>query len=269
MKQFDHFRRLLATAVGFAVFGVAGLIVGLLIFPVMFVFIRDRHARQIAARKLIGHGFGAFFSMIKVLGVLSYEIEGAENIESGQNQLIVANHPTLIDVVILVSLFPQADCVIKEAVTRNPFMRSTVAAANYISSAEPDCLLASCVQSLEAGGSLLLFPEGTRTARGQPLDFKLGAATVAARANVDILPIAIACSPVFLTKNLPWHHVPAEKPHFTIRVLEPVPLSKLVPDGLSERDARHEINEAMLDLLRRETTALERLHSEQEVRSPI
>jgi 1-acyl-sn-glycerol-3-phosphate acyltransferase len=269
MKQLDHFRRLSGTVVSFTVFGVAGLIVGLLIFPVMFVFVRDRRYRQITARKIIGRGFGAFFSMMKVFGVLSYDIEGAENIESGQNQLIVANHPTLIDVVILVSLFPQADCVIKEAVTRNPFMRSTVAAANYISNAEPDGLLTSCVQSLGAGGSLLLFPEGTRTASGQPLDFKLGAATVAARANVDILPIAIACSPVFLTKNLPWHYVPVEKPHFTIRVLEPVPLSKLVSDGLSERNARHEINRALLDLLRRETTALERLHSDQEVRSPI
>ena len=269
MKQLDYIRRLSGTAVGFAVFGLAGLIVGLLVFPVMFVFIRDRLARQIAARKLIGKSFGAFFSMLKVFGILSYDIEGAEHIESGQNQLIVANHPTLIDVVILVSLFPQADCVIKEAVTKNPFMRSTVAAANYISNAEPNSLLESCVQSLETGGSLLLFPEGTRTARGQPLDFKLGAATVAARASVDILPIAIACSPVFLTKNLPWHYVPAEKPHFTIRILEAVPVSELVPKGLNERQARHEINRALLDLLRSETTALEQLHPDNGLHSPV
>jgi 1-acyl-sn-glycerol-3-phosphate acyltransferase len=263
MKQLDHLRRLLGTTVSFAVFGVAGLLVGLLIFPVMFIFVRDRRARQRAARKLIGSGFGAFISMLKVFGVLSYEIEGANHIDSGQNQLIVANHPTLIDVVILVSLFPQADCVIKEAVTRNPFMRSTVAAANYISNGEPDELLRSCVESLDAGGSLLLFPEGTRTARGEAPDLKLGAATVAARAGVDILPIAIACSPVFLTKNLPWHHVPAEKPHFKIRVLAPVPLSELVSENLNERKSRHKINDALLELLLRETTALERLHSEQ------
>ena len=258
MRRFEHFRRLIGTVVGFAVFGVAGLIVGLVIFPLMFVFKRDTRTRQIAARKLIGKGFGAFIWLTKVLGVLSYKIEGMENIKSDGNQLIIANHPTLLDVVFLVSLFSQADCVIKTAVTKNLFMRSTVAAANYISNADPDELLMSCVTSLKSGNSLLLFPEGTRTAQGQPLDFKLGAATVAARTNVDILPIAIVCSPISLTKKLPWHYIPPERPNYTFKIMPPTPVTNIVLGDEDERHTRHKLNDSMLDLLFHEISAIER-----------
>jgi len=179
MKQFNLAWRLFGTGFSFAVFGLAGLIMGLLLFPMMFVFVRDAGARQVAARNLISNAFSAFIWLMKSLGVLSYRIQGAENICSNRNQLIIANHPTLIDVVFLVSMFPQADCVIKVAVKQNLFMRSTVTAANYISNSEPQELMESCIRSIKSGGSLILFPEGTRSVRGQPLDLQLGAAEVA------------------------------------------------------------------------------------------
>jgi 1-acyl-sn-glycerol-3-phosphate acyltransferase len=176
---------------------------------------------------------------------MSYEIVGRENMERGRNHLIVANHPTLIDVVFLVSMFPDSDCVIKEAVTRNPFMRSTVMAANYISNNACDDLLDSCVARLKKGSSLLLFPEGTRTVPGQPIEFKPGAATVAVRTSARVLPIAISCSPLFLTKGEPWYTVPATRPHFVIRIMPAVSLEDLVPDQLGQRHVRHAMNDAL------------------------
>ena len=252
MKRLDRAWRLFATALSFTIFGLAGLIIGFVLFPLMILFMRDARARHIAARQLIGKAFGAFIWMIKSLGVLSYQIRGTENIVPGQSQLIIANHPTLIDVVFLISMFPQADCVIKEAVTKNPFMRSTVAAANYISNTEPKELLDSCVARLESGGSLLLFPEGTRSISGKALKFKLGAATVAVRADAEILPIVIKCVPEFLGKHDPWHKVPSGRPHFTIRILSATTPEHLVPGEQDERQARRSLNEALLALITHE-----------------
>ena len=249
MKFVDHHWRLIGTAIGFAVFGVAGLITGLVLFPLMFLFIRDRQVRKVKARRFIGTSFGLFIGMMKSLGVIDHDIGGRENISDGQNILIIANHPTLIDVVILISMFPQANCVIKEAVTRNLFMRSVVSAADYISNYEPEELLLTCTAYLKSGGSLMLFPEGTRTTLDQRIEFKPGAAAVAARSEVDILPIAIQCRPIFLHKEVPWHYVPPSCPMFTIRVLPPVAISDLVPDADNERHIRHDLNNSLLELI--------------------
>jgi 1-acyl-sn-glycerol-3-phosphate acyltransferase len=249
MKYLDYMRRLFGTAMSFAVFGLAGLTMGLLLFPLLFVFLRNGPARQRFARRIIGRAFAAFLWLMKVLGVMSYEIVGRENMETGRNHLIVANHPTLIDVVFLVSMFPDSDCVIKEAVTRNPFMRSTVMAANYISNNACDDLLDSCVARLKKGSSLLLFPEGTRTVPGQPIEFKPGAATVAVRTAARVLPIAISCAPLFLTKDEPWYTVPATRPHFIIRIIPPISLQDLAPDQQDQRHARHAVNDALRALI--------------------
>ena len=257
MKFLDHAWRLFATALSFTVFGIGGMVMGLFIFPLFFVFIRDVERRKFRARRLVGRAFGGFWGMTNILGILDYEIKGREHIDAGRNQLIVANHPTLIDIVLLISLFPGANCVIKKAATENIFMRSVVRAADYISNSAPEELLESCAVYLEAGGNLILFPEGTRTKRGQGMDFKPGAATVAVRAGVEVLPIAIECKPLFLSKELPWHYVPEERPVFKIDILEPIPAVDQGADLSTARQARHDLSSIMLRRIGDELTNME------------
>lgn len=249
---FEYLWRLLGTTLSFMFFGVGGLVYGLFVFPLMFVFIRDPDRRRYRARQAIGRGFAAFGAFMRAFSLFTLTIEGREHIDDQRRQLIIANHPTLIDVVILISLFPQANCVIKEAVMRNPFMRSTVRAADYISNREPEQLLESCVNYLVSGNSLLLFPEGTRTNPGEPMVFKPGAATVAARADADIQTVVIECEPLVLAKQMPWHYVPRKIPQFRIRVLPPRPLSAFVALQDDERNRRHALNDALLALVRDE-----------------
>ena len=257
MKSFDHAWRLFATTLSFTVFGIGGLIMGLLIFPLMFVFIRDGELRKFFARNLVGEAFGGFWGMMNILGILDYEIKGREHIDAGRCQLVVANHPTLIDVVLLISLFPRANCVIKKAVTENIFMRSVVRAADYISNSAPEDLLESCTADLKAGGKLMLFPEGTRTKQDLGMDFKPGAATVAVRAGVEVLPIAIECKPLFLSKELPWYYVPDERPVFKVSILEPIPAVDQGSDLSTARQARHDLNSIMFQRIWDELTIME------------
>ena len=55
---------------------------------------------------------GLYMETMRVLGILTYRVEGAERLRE-PGRLIVANHPTLIDVVLLVSLMPEVDCIVK------------------------------------------------------------------------------------------------------------------------------------------------------------
>jgi 1-acyl-sn-glycerol-3-phosphate acyltransferase len=256
MKTPDQFARLLGTATCFSVFGIAGLIMGLVFFPLLFVFVRDSRVRKTMARKAIGKAFGAFLWLMKTVGVMDYRIDGAENIATAPGLVVIANHPTLIDVVILLSLYPQSNCVIKSAVTRNIFMRSTVAAADYISNDSPEMLLESCVDYLKSGGSLLLFPEGTRTHADERIVFKPGAATIAARSQARVQPIAIRCHPVFLTRETPWHYVPRTKPQYAIRIMPAIAISDLVSTDVGERHVRQDLNTAILGIISHELDEL-------------
>lgn len=258
MKAFNHLWRLFGTTLGFLVFGLAGLIIGLIVFPLTFVFVPDDRIRKVQSRQLIGKAFGLFIWMIKSLGVIDYRIEGREHIRHLPNSLIIANHPTLIDVVILISLFPQANCVIKYAVTNNPFMRSVVSAADYITNSEPQTLLDSSVNYLREGGSLMLFPEGTRSRQGEPIQFKPGAATVAIRSDATIVPVAIRCEPVFLHKDVPWHYVPLGKPQYLIRILAPIRVAALVTTDGGKRQARNRLNVALKKLILQELADMEK-----------
>ncbi len=246
MKKLDQLWRLFGTGLSFAAFALGGLFLTIFIFPSIFFFVRNPVTAQRKARKLIGHAFAAHIWLMKVLGVLSYTIKGMENAGTGHNQLIIANHPTLIDVVFLVSLFPKVDCVVKEGVVNNPFMRGVVVPARYISSDDSGELLDACVARLKSGGNLLLFPEGTRSVHGQSLEFKLGAASVAVRAGAEILPITIHCTqPGFLAKHVPWYRVPPERPFFTIQIRQPFHSGEVIPGDLDQRQATHALNEAL------------------------
>ena len=249
MKHLFYVYRFIGTSLFWFFFGVIGLIYGFLLLPLVYLFVRRPGKRQVIARNMIRGAFVFFVWTARAMRLITCDIKGMEHWDPGQSQLLLASHLTLIDVVILLSLFPQVDCVVKAAVTRNPVLRVSAGTANYISNRAPDELLDFCVERLGLGSSLLLFPQGTRKIRGKPLDFKLGAAEIALRAQATIVPIAIDCEPQMLAKNVPWYRIPPSQPRFRITLLPPVEAGSLVPDGTDPRRARHELNAALESLI--------------------
>jgi len=98
-----------------------------------------------------------------------------------------------------------------------------------------------------------LFPEGTRSRRGrQLLEFKLGAAVVAVDSGAEILPIIIQCTPPTLAKHEPWYKIPPSRPFFSIHILAPTSVDKLVPGDYSPRQTKRALNNAFLNLFTQE-----------------
>ena len=215
MKYLNHAWRWFATAVSFAAFGIGAFALSILMMPVALVAAvtpwGKKPATQRMLRRQVGRAVSTQVWLMSSLGVLDYDIRGYDPKDSDGPLLILANHPSLIDVVFLLSIFPEAQCVVKSALWRNPFTHLLMRCSGYISNINPEEILSRSVASLKRGNTLILFPEGTRSQPGSELDFKAGAATIAVRANVDVLPVLINVSPTTLTKADHWYEVPANK----------------------------------------------------------
>lgn len=214
--------RFIGTALSFAAFGLGAAVLSLTVFPLLRLLPRQRGRRW--SRILLQRCMRLFIGLMRRLGVLTYEFHGVERL-GGPGQLILANHPTLIDAVFLIAFTPQPVCVAKYAMFRNPLTRALVTAAGYISNAQTADMIEGAAAALSAGQCLIMFPEGTRTRTGAPLTFQRGAANIAVRAAQRITPVYIECQPITLTKGEPWYRIPARRPHFSLRAGEDFPVA--------------------------------------------
>lgn len=243
--------RVLATGLSFALFGIGGLLLWFAVFPLLRLLVRDSARCARIARGLIQRCFRIFIGFMRVMGVLSWEAHGIERLQRS-GLLVLANHPSLLDVVFLGALVPDAVCLVKAAVLRNPFMRGPVLASGYLGNDDGPGLVADCVAALQAGSNLIIFPEGTRTPIGVELGpFQRGAANIALRGGRAVTPVSIRCQPPTLKKGQQWYDVPSRRMHFCIEVGPDLPVAAaddsahqpLAARQLSERWRDHFLGE--------------------------
>ena len=148
-----------------------------------------------------------------------------------RGRVVVATHPTLIDVVILLAHLPNATAVAKAAAGRN-FLYSRIVNAAFLVNDDPLRLLDEAKDLLARGGNLVVFPEGTRTPVDAP-QHKLhrGAAQIALHASAPVQCVSITSDPPVLAKGQPAWDVGDRVIDFTLRACG------LIPVEASERDA--------------------------------
>jgi len=228
--------RLVMTGLCFVLFGIGGLLLSLVWFNLLLLVQRDKNRRRRLARRSIAASFRFFLNIARTLGVLDYRIDGAETLRRERGCLVVANHPTLIDYVLLASVMPETDCIVKGALLKNPFLSGVVRAADYLINSQAEALLPACQQRLAQGDTLLIFPEGTRTRPGEAMTLQRGAANIAVRCDSDLRIVVIHCSEHLLDKNSRWYDVPPRKPMFTVQVRERVNIKQFY-DAKSQEPA--------------------------------
>jgi len=225
--------RLLATGWCFFSFSLGGLLLALFVFPVfnfMNLFTREQNTSHKRAQAVIHHVFWFFMRQMEVLGILKMEVIGKEKLQNDRPKLVLANHPTLVDVVMLISILRHTNCVVKKALFRDPFLGGVVKAAGYINNDGTDAVIDVCVKALQDGDNLVIFPEGTRSVPGKEMKFQRGAAHIAARAGVDVVPVTITCDPPTLSKADKWYHIPPRPFHLRAEVGDTLDIAPLVTD---------------------------------------
>jgi 1-acyl-sn-glycerol-3-phosphate acyltransferase len=245
MDRFNYWWRLSVTGGCFAAFGVGGMLLSTLIFPAMRLLPGRPQIRSRRAKFMIHKLFSALVWLLRYLGVMRLETHNVEALRNAGPVIVLANHPTLIDVVVLISCMPYANCIVKSALWKNPFYGGVVRAAGYLSNDKPDALIDDCVASLAEGTPLIIFPEGTRTVPGQPLRFVRGAAHIALKSRACIQPVVIHCDPPTLAKGGKWYTIPPKRFCFSISVRPPLDVADVngadEPNSIAARKLTEEL----------------------------
>lgn len=226
----DRYWRIFATGLSFAIFGIGGVILTIVLIPVL-LFTGDSETRRRYGKKLLKRAFKSFLWGMQFLGVMELRIENTRYLKSG-GRLVLANHPSLIDAVILISLIENPNGIIKSSLLNNPSMFGLAKISGLICNVEGPELIRKSIESIKSGDNLLVFPEGTRTKDLNKISFKRGAAYIAIKGGINITPVFISTSEPVLRKDFSWYEVPSIKPIFKVTIADEIEVaSKVRMDG--------------------------------------
>jgi 1-acyl-sn-glycerol-3-phosphate acyltransferase len=200
-------------------FGLGGLLSSLTIVPILRFWPGSYAVKIARVQRFVSWMFRLFVTMLTLTGVIKVSQKTPHKLSHIKGCIVIANHPTLVDVVVLISLMPNVGCVVKQTLWRNPFMRGVLSCAGYIPNRGAALLLDDCAHVLSRGTNLIIFPEGTRTLIGRIINpFARGAANIALRTHTDIIPIVLRTDVAGLTKQQPWYEIPRQTINMSVEV---------------------------------------------------
>jgi 1-acyl-sn-glycerol-3-phosphate acyltransferase len=186
------------------------LTIGRIIIAVIFALVMSLVALLSIAVEKDGRGYfwaGNTWSKfaLRVCGVEVY-VRGAENLRRDGAYIFVTNHASMFDIPAIMSVLPRVRIMFKKELSRVPIWGWALRWGHHImvdrgKGIEAMKSLDRAVESVRAGGSIILFAEGTRTRDGKLLPFKRGAFSLAAKSGVPIVPISINGSFKILPKS--------------------------------------------------------------------
>lgn len=233
IQKANQYWRVFATGFCFSIFGLGALCLTFVVFPLITLSASNIEKKQLRVQKAIQLAFHLFCKTMRFTGAIDYQFKNVNKLKSNNRCIIIANHPSLIDYVLITSQLSQCDCLVKYAIWHNPFMKGIVKSAGYIPNCGEDDLFEQCQQRLNSGQPLLIFPEGTRTTPGEKTKLQRGAAQIAVRTQTNIKLVHIKVTPHFLTKENKWYQVPKKKPLFQIEVKEEISIKPFIEQAAS------------------------------------
>ena len=221
----------------FAFFGAGSLILSFILIPVGGIFIKGRKKREYFSHFI--HKLWAWYTGVLIsVGLIKIE---QNNVEQMKGKIIVATHPSFIDIVILIGIYDNSLCLVKKEILNNFFMKNIVKNVYIPNNVELDEFKDICKAALDDGYNIVIFPTGTRTVKGEDLKIHKGAAALQIATGADIIPVKIECDYPFLQKNRPVYDAGDSVITYTITQLEPIKLSQF--SEKSEIKLRKEISE--------------------------
>ncbi len=185
-----YYWRVFGKALSFLVFGLGAPFLFLLVFPLMKICIRPTERYMLHARWFISKVMQLFVLFMSVIQIVSLSVDDKQSNKKLRSKIVIANHPSILDVVFLIALIPNANCIVRSALTRT--IIGGVIKSLYVPNDENFAdLVEDCRTSLERGECLIIFPEGTRTPDEELLTFRKGFARIALETDCDIVPIRI------------------------------------------------------------------------------
>jgi len=190
--------------------------VAMLLYPLL-----PRLRGQVVGRAGIAYGYRLFWWLASLTGMIRLHAESLDVLRHEPGGLIVvANHPSLLDALMLVARLPRGVCIMKASLMRNVFLGAGARLARYICNDSPRNMIRLAVAELKQGSQLVLFPEGTRTTQAPINDFRPGVTLIAKLAGVPIQTVFIDTESPYLGKGWPIWKLPPLPIVFRVRLGE-------------------------------------------------
>jgi len=190
--------------------------------------------------------------LLLAFGGVKVKVVGSERVEPSRSYVIVSNHVSYMDTPALLDHLPvNFRFMAKRGLFEVPFIGGHLRKAGHISVPLDDPraalkVLSHAGQALKQRGlSVLVFPEGGRSPNGELREFKDGAAYLAIKGGVPLLPVCL----IGMREVLPMHSVHLRPGEVTLRIGEPIDVS-----GMKSAD-----REELTERLRNEIRAMQQL----------
>ena len=180
--------------------------------------------------------------------------EGIEHFDKNEAFVIVANHQSIADIMVMFTTFRQFRWVSKHTVFYVPFMGWMMKMANYVGIRRGDPkrrekMLRACKNHLAIGNSIMIFPEGTRSEDQQLRAFKRGAFQLAVDTGHRVLPIVLDGTHDALPKDT-WIFRNEGKSALKVRALPPLDPAEFNNDPQRLKEATKRLMAAQLEDMR-------------------
>jgi 1-acyl-sn-glycerol-3-phosphate acyltransferase len=154
------------------------------------------------------HGFARFWSLLIMNIICSpTTVTGLDKIDTSKPYVYAVNHASALDIPVLYVYLPfQFRIAFKKELLSYPIVgwhlrRSGQICVDQQNPAASIGSIRSALKSLQGGMPLVIFPEGGRTPDGHVKPFLPGAFFLAIKAQVDIVPVALAGTYELLPMN--------------------------------------------------------------------
>ncbi|HOL64768.1 MAG TPA: lysophospholipid acyltransferase family protein [Accumulibacter sp.] len=160
-------------------------------------------------RTVVRVAFRGYLGFLGVFCACRFDLRELDRLHDDGPLILVANHPSLLDAVLILSRVPNTVCVMKTALMDNPLLGAAARLARFIRNDPPLAMFLDAGEELAAGARLLIFPEGTRT-RDFPLQAcQQSTALLARRSKAAVQTLLIEYSTPYLGKHWPLFRRPA------------------------------------------------------------
>lgn len=257
--------RVTLTAYGFLQFAVQVLWLGKWQMPRVLERHKDNPDARREALRISHRHVLRYLATVEWLRLVEFRFEGTPH---EQPCIMVANHPSLLDFIVLLRDLPNAVCLYKSSSLNNPVLSSFVQAAGYIEGMEGPAstraskrIIATCCERLAQGHHVVFFPEGTRSGSASTVHrFRSTAFHAALRCPAAVQPVVILCQPLFLGKGQRWIDFSRRRNIMTVRYLpvmqvDDLPAGEQSASGLA-RAVRGKIASALAAVRSEGTRAL-------------
>jgi len=197
--------RIIAKFCSFGLFGLGSVLISVIAFPIMKVLFPNPKRFRKAGHRFISMMFRFFVGFMTVIGCSYLTTPDKKKFRSLKSCVVVANHPSLLDVVMLISLIPNADCIVNAYLGEKNILHIIVRQLYIPTSLTHEEIMTKCAESLHDGSCLIIFPEGTRSLSGGQHPYKKGAARIALTSGCPIVPVYMGGNDKRgLRKHDPW-----------------------------------------------------------------